>query len=474
MDYYKNKIEWLESIGYKELSPYEYYRMMFPIGSFQTTDESNGDFKPNGLILFRNTGDEDNRMHTGIIYDELDTVTECINREGRYADHEFVIVSGCSYIGRRKRNKDARYCYAIIIDVDQVDKSQLANIIGMAESKMIPMPTAIVVSGNGVHVVYMLFEPIRLYPKQLEALNQVKSLLIRKIWNANTSLDRNVQYQGVVQGYRMVGTKTKKGHITKAFLTGNKVCIDDLILATEEMNVPFLVPARELNNGTIDHSIYSKTIKKCLNEKDFQQNLLDLFIDSITKCTLEEAKNKYPDWYQRRIVEKQPKGIIKFNDSVYTKWLATIREKAKAGNRRTCLICLAACAQKCMIPEDRFVKDVESLIPVFDSRSVDESNRFTEKDGKRIISLYKSNDYSKLKFSTFEKMTGIKYPLKKKKKSSINSVGRPNIKNVVMKYISDNPSETNKSKIARECNCSRQTVAKYLKLNDDNNNSSIL
>ena len=71
-------------------------------------------------------------------------------------------------------------------------------------------------------------------------------------------------------------------------------------------------------------------------------------------------------------------------------------------------------------------------------------------------------------------MTGIKYPLKPKKKSSVNSVGRPNKENVIMKYISDNPSEVNKSKIARECNCSRQTVAKYLKPNDGNNNGSTL
>lgn len=76
-DYYNEKIEWLES-NYSEFSPTEYYRMMFPNGSFQKPKESNGDYKPNGILQFRCKGEEKGKMHSRIINDDHKTIDDCL------------------------------------------------------------------------------------------------------------------------------------------------------------------------------------------------------------------------------------------------------------------------------------------------------------------------------------------------------------------------------------------------------------
>lgn len=40
-DYYAEKVGYMLECEYKELSPTEYYRMMFPLNSFQKNGESN-------------------------------------------------------------------------------------------------------------------------------------------------------------------------------------------------------------------------------------------------------------------------------------------------------------------------------------------------------------------------------------------------------------------------------------------------
>lgn len=74
IDYYPEKIKWFTDNGFEELEPLNYYRMLFPVGSFQSPGESNGDFKSNGILQFRNPGDSASSMRTSIIYDDLQTI----------------------------------------------------------------------------------------------------------------------------------------------------------------------------------------------------------------------------------------------------------------------------------------------------------------------------------------------------------------------------------------------------------------
>ena len=91
----------------------EYYRLIFPVGSFQKEGESNGDYQPNGLLMFRSPWHEENSMSCVLISDDLKAIQDCIDRKGFFHDQEFVLISGCSYIGKRKTNENVRYCHAM-------------------------------------------------------------------------------------------------------------------------------------------------------------------------------------------------------------------------------------------------------------------------------------------------------------------------------------------------------------------------
>ena len=89
-DYYNEKIKWLE-LNYSEFSPTEYYRMMFPNGSFQKPKESNGDYKPNGILQFRCKGEEKGKMHSRIINDDHKTIDDCLEGNDEYKNIDFAI-----------------------------------------------------------------------------------------------------------------------------------------------------------------------------------------------------------------------------------------------------------------------------------------------------------------------------------------------------------------------------------------------
>ena len=195
------------------------------------------------------------------------------------------------------------------------------------------MPTAIVVSGNGIHVVYMLDEPIPTYPETLDALSDLKAILSRKLWNEKTSTDSKIQYQGITQGYRMVGTKTKRGHITRAFKVGNKVSIDELLSVLENIS-EYPLGKKERKSKT-----FSKRILKCLKNRNLYKEMTQTLCDDITHVSLEEAKVKWPDWYEKRIVNKEAPGHYICGKGLYTWWLEMIssKENVHVGNRRNCM-----------------------------------------------------------------------------------------------------------------------------------------
>lgn len=453
-DLYPEKIAYMTENEFRELSPQEYYRMMFPLNSFQEKGENNGDFKPNGLIQYHCPDFRTDALCTNVIFDDHKCIRECIEKTGRLRNADFSLISGCSFIGKSKSNKNARYCHAIIFDLDEVDVKCLENLIGMTGAKLIPLPTAISISGNGVHICYMLDIPIRLTAKNREMLTDLKALLTRKLWNEKTSKDPNVQYQGIVQGYRTVGTQTKRGHIVRAFQIGGKISIEELINSAEELNI---APFHRNSNG----EYYTERIRSILKDKRYLDKMKDSLV--YEDCTMQELREENPEWfenwYQRRVIEKQKPGHIDIGRKSYDKWLSLIKEQAQEGNRRRCIYCLAAWAQKCGISEEEFVSDAYSLIPHFESLTTSADNHFTRSNVDSIIAQFKTHDYTRMTIRTMERMTGLVYPREKKKKQ--DRAGRPAKEDAVKEYIRQHPEETNISLIARECGVTRPTVYKY-------------
>ena len=103
----------------------------------------------------------------------------------------------------------------------------------------------------------------------------MRRTLTRMIWNPQvTSLSRSIQYEGVTQGFRMVGTQSKLGkrYPVTAFETGERVTVE------------------YLNDFLMDDS-------KAVTDFKYKSDL-----------SLAEAKKKYPEWYEKRIVRGEKKG----------------------------------------------------------------------------------------------------------------------------------------------------------------------
>lgn len=98
----------------------------------------------------------------------------------------------------------------------------LGNLLHQIEHNQNPRPTYIVNSGHGLHLYYIFKEPIKLYNHIKEPLKKMKFELTERLWNIFTSDLKEKQFQGIFQGFRMVGSPSKFGkeYRLRAFKTG--------------------------------------------------------------------------------------------------------------------------------------------------------------------------------------------------------------------------------------------------------------
>ena len=135
----------------------------------------------------------------------------------------------------------------------------------------LPRPTYIVGSGTGLHLYFVFERPIPLFRSTVKELERLRRRITWQAWiQGASSLHDNVQYESLFQGFRMVGSITKNGERTRAFKVGEKVTVEYL-----NQYVPEEYRAVKFS---------------------YKSNLL-----------LKDAKEKYPEWYQKRIVEKKPR-----------------------------------------------------------------------------------------------------------------------------------------------------------------------
>lgn len=151
------------------VDPFEFYREIFPEGSFERKGHYE-DAKGNAIALTvpkkqnsRENGvaleiEGDGRARRHLITDELQEL-------GEIQDTDFTIMSPISYFGRQRSGKNARYLYAIVFDLDGVGMPQLRDTLHQMNKDIIPKATFIVNSGTGLHLYYVLTEPVPMYPQ---------------------------------------------------------------------------------------------------------------------------------------------------------------------------------------------------------------------------------------------------------------------------------------------------------------------
>lgn len=366
---YKLKNEWLGQF-FEEVKPKEFYRAVFPEGSFERAGHFE-DGKANGIITIV----ENDKAKNRIVFDDLAVIDEVKGAE-------FAVMSPVAYSGRNRTAANARWLYGIAIDLDGVEMPQLRDVFHQMNHDIIPKCTYCINSGHGLHLYYLLEKPVPLYKHLQDKLREFKYELIAKVWNRYTSTfteREQVQYQGIFQGFRMVGTQSKLGkrYPVKAFETGERVTIE------------------YLNGYLMDKS-------KAVTDFHYKSDL-----------SLAEARKKYPEWYEKRIVQGERRERWHIKRDLYDWWLRKIKEGASVGHRYSCLCVLASYAVKCDIPEDELLTDAFSLLQFLDDMSDDEHNRFTKRDIMDAMQFYQEN-YVTYSRREAERVSAISMPANKR------------------------------------------------------------
>mgnify|MGYP001336562082 FL=1 len=154
---YSAKVKWFKERGYEEVDPLDFYRDLFPLGTFENAEDydlrrNTGKGKPNGIMVRLNVMKGRKQR---LIFDDLDTIK---NEMG----NEDVILSPIGYFGWTRKNENARYLYALTFDLDGQGIPQLRDTLHQMNHDFIPKATYVILSGHGVHLYYFFEDPIRL------------------------------------------------------------------------------------------------------------------------------------------------------------------------------------------------------------------------------------------------------------------------------------------------------------------------
>lgn len=440
---YKIKNEYLE-INFEEVNALDFYREIFPKGSFERKG-CKEDLKANGILTVIGEKKSKNRL----IFDDLEEIIE-------HQKEKFVITSAVSYSGKRRTASNARWLYGITIDLDGVNLENLKDFFHQVNNGIIGKPTFVCNSGHGIHIYYIFKKPIALYSHIHEKLRLFKYELIARAWNPYTSTLKKrseVQYQGIFQGFRMVGTQTKLGKqfLVRAFRTGEKIDILDL-------------------------NLYLQDKKYCLDDKDFYYQ---------SKLSLHQAKTRYPEWYSSRIEKKQKKNRWTVKRDLYDWWKRKILEGATVGHRYSCMTVLCAYAIKCEISKKELEKDCMEILPVLDNLSDSESNRFTKRDIYDALHFY-DEVYVNFSRKEAQRVSGIEIPPNKRNFRTrekhlqgarairdINNenwrlgngrpIGSGTKEHIIKEWRAKNPKGT-KAQCIKKTGLSKPTVYKYWKM----------
>ena len=423
---------------FDEVSPKEFYRAVFPVGELQEKGKlTKGKYNAIAVELLPQENEKQN-VRKFIITDELDMVDELITHDN------FIIVSPILYIGRSRESKNARYVYALTIDLDGISKpQQLTDLFYQIDNEVLPKPTYVVSSGYGLHLYYVFVSAIPCFNNIIKQLAELKKGLTKRIWNKYiTDFYEKPQIQSLFQGFRMVGTITKNKHRTRAFITGEKIDIDYLNNFVDEM-----------------------------------QQVKQLRYKS--KLSLQEAAAKYPEWFEKRIINKQPKGTWTCKRDLYDWWLRKLRAEIAVGHRYFGIMCLCVYAKKCNIPKEELEKDAFSLLEAMEKLTTDDKNHFTREDILAALEMYNDN-YITFPINSISTLTNIKIEKNKrngrKQKDHIDymnsirtfklqhnepmKIGRPCRKEEIIRWRAENPTGS-KADCIKETGISKPTVYKY-------------
>ena len=426
--------------NFDEVHYMDFYRDVFPEGSFEECGVFE-DGKYNGIAVAIEKGSKRAKRMT--ITDDLDVIGDMAGTD------DFCLMSPISYAGKSRKSSNARFMYALAIDLDGIEERKQWEFFmeqierGHEMLKFVwglPRPTYLVSSGTGIHLYYVFKQPIPMFKNIVEELEKLKRRLTWQAWTQGaSSLHDKVQYESLFQGFRVVGTITKDGGRCRAFSVGEKVTVEYL----------------------------NKFVPEEYRAENFAYK---------SDLRLEDAKKKYPEWYQRRVVEKRPKNTWTCKKALYDWWIKKLLGGAEQGHRYWCIMTLATYAQKCGVPRETLEEDAYGLIPFMNTKG----DEFTEDDVLHALEAY-TDSYITYPIDTIVWRTGIQIEKNKRnfRKQALhleraravqnidypcgewrNKEGRPDKLSVVAEWRSEHPEGT-KAECIRETGLSKKTVYRW-------------
>lgn len=358
---------------WEPVSAMELYSDVFWLGDgeIQTSTEAPGSFKTNPIII----GHDGKRMHRHIMFE--DTFEQTLTQ---FQSYEWAFMSGCTYFGRHNTAERQSKLYALIFDIDGVNEKTLDDFFYGLSNDVYPRPTHIVLSGHGMHLYYVMDGPLELYPGIKTQLKELKYGMTRVLWNRYTSTIKTQQFQGINQAFRVPGSPTKPN-------APQKIC-------------------QAYKHGGSDG------YWRPLQITDFNDYLMD-DRDAIkieqrfyrSSVSLNEAKQRWPEWYERVVVGKGKPRQWETHEGLYNWWLEQISTKAIAGHRYFCIMMLAIYAAKCGIYDvERVRADAVKLLPYFNEVG---KEPFTTADIDSALECLDSR-YTTFPRSMIEKLTAIR------------------------------------------------------------------
>ena len=443
---------------YEEIYGFDFYREIFPDN--EDEGELHTDYsRPNAIYLYRDPADTGSKrtLRRRIMLNDTweEDYMEFVER------NPLTLCNGLAYRGRANRLEKAQRMYALAFDLDGVGDKELRTLFlrfehGPEIIRTVPVPTFLVASGNGLHLYYVFQEPIDLYPNIKVQLKALKYALTFRMWDyKSTSQKKTVQYQSINQGFRMVGSVNEKyDTVIRAFRVGGRVTLDYL--------------------------------NQYVKEKD-RVDINRPFRPS--KMTRDQAKEAYPEWYERVIVRKE-KNLKKWDiagkvhgDNPYAlyDWWRGHAGQIRGGHRYYFLMCMAIYASKCDVPRAKLRADLREVYE--DLKQVEHDNPLKLTDIESALEAY-SKEYYNFKIEDIEKLTDLRIERNKRNGQSqkdhleearaIRDIrmkrqgkrwdednGRPSKKEEVLAARAAHP-EASISELARITGFSRNTIRKYL------------
>lgn len=427
-----------------EVSAEEVYSRIFAIGSgrIQKNEEESRNRKANPLGYYKNRNMK--KGHYRIFFE--DTFAETLHE---LQEADFAIVNGITYFGRKNLQAAASQMHALIFDLDGVTNRTLNNFLsGAIVADAYPVPNYIALSGHGVHLYYLFETPVPLYPNIKIQLKALKYALTDKMWNPLTSKDDKKQFQGINQGFRPIGGKTK---------------IDGVRVRAFEVNKE-LFTLEKLGEYVLE---------------EYRVDSSQLYKES--KLSLEDAKKLYPEWYHKRIEENdRSRGRWTTKRDLYDWWKRQIKAGASFHHRYFNIMCLAIYAVKAGIEEEELRRDAFDLIPFMNGIAPDAP--FTVEDVESALECFDER-YVTFPIDDITRLSGI--PIQKNKRNGrkqkdhlrrirllrdldhpddswMNKDGRPKKDKEVEAWQMQHP-EGRKADCIRETGLDRKTVSKYWK-----------